>query len=256
MRYVAITMLVAVLAGFAAANQASVRGDMATVYIQADDANIRVAYKDGNTFFSAPIGSEYTISIRNNTGRRILAVPTVDGLNVIDRNKGDWGGTGYVIAPHGSVEIPGFRRSDQFQYVERFTFNEARFSLAKRIGDVRNVGVIGVALFKEYVPPPPEPVVHNYDAYPQSSRYEESANESRMKCETYSRAGTEAGRTVHDPVRRVSFQRASNNPEEILALYYDKEENLISAGILPPPYNPPPRGFLSPFPSNYAKGID
>jgi|GEM_PF-1170500 len=261
---VVILTLIAIIAGCTGASDADYRGKLASVSVRADDCRLRVGHKDGNTFFAAPIGSEYTITVRNLTGRRILAIPTVDGLNVIDRSRGDWDGSGYVLGPYESVEIPGFRRGDDFQYVERFTFNKARFSLASRIGDVRNVGVIGVAVFEEYVPPPPPPrPVYDYKSSsndrlasaPAAEGMMEEAECSRAKgFSQHERAGTEAGRTVHDPVRRVTFRRASDTPNEILALYYDTEENLVSAGIFPPPYEPPPIGFLSPFPSNYRHG--
>lgn len=272
MKYAAIIIVIlAVFAGCTGASTAEYNGKLASVKVVAGGCRLDVAHKGGNTFFAAPIGREYTIIVKNRTNRRILVVPTVDGLNVLDRSKGSWDGSGYVLDAYEKVEIPGFRRDDDFQYVEKFTFSEARFSLANRIGDVRNVGVIGVAVFDEYVPPPPRPV-YQYSKKEGAHSVEESAEmcadgemlelngagssapmaEARSK--SSSRAGTEAGRTVRDPVRRVTFRRASDIPAEILAMYYDTEENLVSAGILPPPYDPPPIGFLSPFPSNYAKG--
>lgn len=251
-----IIIIAIMLAGCAGADTAQYRGQLASVKVVADCGNVEVAHKDGNVFFSAPIGSEYSIIVRNLSGRRILAVTTVDGLNVIDRSKGNWNGSGYVLDPYDKVEITGFRRQDEFQYTERFTFNEAQFSLANRIGNVRNVGVIGVAVFEEYVPPPPEPVYHMKeeacrDASGLGSQSESAAPTMARKS---SRAGTEAGRTVEDPVRHVLFRRASDQPSEMLAMYYDTKENLVAAGILPPPYDPPPHGFLSPFPQNYARG--
>ncbi|RKZ31656.1 hypothetical protein DRQ36_01165 [bacterium] len=252
MKFAAIIVLLAVIAGCTGANTAESSGRLVSVAVVTQCCDVKMAYKGGNTFFAAPIGEEYTIVVKNRTNKRILVVPTVDGLNVIDRSKGNWDGSGYVLDAYEKVEIPGFRRSDDFQYVERFTFSEARFSLANRIGNVRNVGVIGVAVFEEYVPPP-EPV-YSYGLSAESMDAKEEAGARGKSAAHARRAGTEAGRTVRDPVRRVNFQRASDMPAEILAMYYDTEENLISAGILPPTYNPPPIGFLSPFPSNYIRG--
>jgi len=261
MKNTILILALTILASCACAETAEYRGNLASVTVETNGGDVRVACKDGNTFFSAPIGEEYSIIVRNRTGKRIVAIATVDGLNVIDRSKGDWEGSGYVIDPYDKVEITGFRRQDEFQYTERFTFNKAQFSLANRIGNVRNVGVIGVAVFEEYVPPPP--VYHNEISLNSCKESmdkahacgEESATPSSTARRSKSaRAGTEAGRTVNDPVRRVTFQRASDTPAEILALYYDTESNLIASGILPPPYDPPPTGFLSPFPQNYAKG--
>ncbi len=246
-----IILIAVLIAGCATADTAKNNGRLASVEIITNRGEVRTAYRDGHTFFSAPIGCEYSIIVRNRTGRRIVAITTVDGLNVVDRSKGNWDGSGYVIDPYGKVEIKGFRRQDEFQFSERFTFNEARFSLAQRIGNVHNVGVIGVAVFEEYVPPPPQPIQYSAKGMFDDECARESASApTAMK----SRAGTEAGRTVNDPVRRVNFRRATDQPAEILAMFYDTESNLISQGILPPPYDPPPSGFLSPFPQNYAKG--
>ncbi len=250
-----IIIIAIMLAGCAGADTAQNRGQLASVTVVADRGNVEVAHKDGNVFFSAPIGSEYSIVVRNLTGKRILAVTTVDGLNVIDRSKGNWNGSGYVLDPYDRVEITGFRRQDEFQYTERFTFNEAQFSLANRIGNVRNVGVIGVAVFQEYIPPPPQPVYRMEESGDMhGTRLRAQSESAAPTARKSSRAGTEAGRTVEDPVRHVRFRRASDQPAEMLAMYYDTEENLVAAGILPPPYDPPPNGFLSPFPQNYARG--
>ena len=250
-RFIAIAIAIIAAIGCAFGSFPKDTGNIASIRVVTENngEEIRIGNRDGNTFFAAPIGTEYTLRITNHSRGRILVVPTVDGLNVIDRSRGNWDGTGYVIESHGHVDVPGFRRKDRFQYVERFTFNEADFSLAKRIGNVNNVGVIGAAVFNEYVP---EPVYYDAISCKESS-FNRSAGE-KSKCMEAPRAGTEAGRTVNDPVRRVSFTRATNVPAEILAIYYDTEDNLIAEGILPPPFDPPPTGFLSPFPVNYATG--
>ncbi|MCK5833851.1 hypothetical protein KAH81_09325 [bacterium] len=244
-----ISFLALAFVGCSLAKTAEFKGKIASVKVIIDGSKTKVAHRDCYTFFSAPIGSEYTLRITNHSGKRILVVPTVDGINAIDRSEGNWDGSGYVIDAYDHVDVKGFRREDDFQHVQRFTFNEARFSLAERIGNVQNVGVIGAAVFKEYEPP-------RYTQLAKNMRCCDSAmpTAKKSRCESESRAGTEPGRTVNDPVRKVRFQRATDIPAEILALYYDKEENLISEGILPPPYDPPPKGFLTPFPSNYARG--
>lgn len=244
--------LTAILSGCSFSATPSNSGRLVSIEVIGENTCYKVAQKDGNIFFAAPIGQEYSIIVRNLTGKRILAIPTVDGLNVIDRSRGDWSGSGYVLSPYELLTITGFRRRDDWQYVERFTFNKARFSLANRIGDVRNVGVIGVAVFEEYVPEPVYIYKGRMDCgEPMGQTAMAPSRSAQAECE---RAGTEAGRTVHDPVRRVSFQRATEYPAEIIALYYDTEENLVDAGILRPSYSAPPRGFLSPFPSNYVNG--
>jgi hypothetical protein len=92
-------------------------------------------------------GERYSIEIRNHTGQRFEAVATVDGLDVIDGRAGSLAKRGYLIAPWGSLEIEGFRRS--MHEVAEFRFGSVSNSYAARTGSDRNVGVIGVAFFEE-----------------------------------------------------------------------------------------------------------
>jgi hypothetical protein len=58
--------------------------------------------------------------------------------------------------------------------------------------------------------------------------------------------GTGHGRNEHSPVQMVAFERASDTPAETLAIHYDRRENLVAMGILPPPVI---AGSPNPFPS-------
>jgi hypothetical protein len=92
-------------------------------------------------------GDRYVIQIQNHTGQRFEAVASVDGLDVIDGRAGSLAKRGYLIAPWGSLEIEGFRRS--MHEVAEFRFGSVSDSYAARTGSDRNVGVIGVAFFDE-----------------------------------------------------------------------------------------------------------
>ena len=92
-------------------------------------------------------GDRYVIEVRNHTAQRFEAVATVDGLDVIDGRPGSLAKRGYLIAPHSSLEIEGFRRS--LHEVAEFQFGSVSNSYAARTSSDRNVGVIGVALFDE-----------------------------------------------------------------------------------------------------------
>jgi hypothetical protein len=74
-------------------------------------------------------------------------VATVDGLDVIDGQPGSFEKRGYLVAPWSTVEIDGFRRSED--EVAAFRFGRVRDSYAAKRGSDRNVGVIGVAVFQE-----------------------------------------------------------------------------------------------------------
>ena len=98
-------------------------------------------YVQGNS------GERYIIRITNPTARRVEAVVTVDGLDVIDGEDGDLHKRGYVVPPYGEVRVEGFRTSQAD--VATFRFNSVNDSYANKKGKARNVGVIAVAIFEE-----------------------------------------------------------------------------------------------------------
>ncbi len=102
----------------------------------------------GQSYVTGEVGRRYTILIRNHTPGRIEALISVDGLDVIDGQSASFSKRGYLIDPHGRLEIEGFRRSQS--QVAAFRFGSVSQSYAaKKHGDTRNVGVIGLAFFHE-----------------------------------------------------------------------------------------------------------
>jgi hypothetical protein len=100
------------------------------------------------TFAIGEAGQRYTIVLRNLTPNRIECVVSVDGLDVLDGKPASFSKRGYLVDPHGELEIDGFRQS--MDTVAAFRFGSVRSSYAnQKHGDTRNVGVIGVALFHE-----------------------------------------------------------------------------------------------------------
>jgi hypothetical protein len=99
------------------------------------------------TYVVGRAGERYTILLSNRTDRRFEAVATVDGLDVINGQAGSLANRGYLIEPHGTLEIDGFRQSDDT--VAAFRFGRVADSYAAKTGSARDVGVIGVALFAD-----------------------------------------------------------------------------------------------------------
>src|SRR5438045_9513653 len=86
-----------------------------------DGAPARTFRHDGESFVLGHLGERYTLRVVNHTGRRIEAVVSVDGRDVIDGKPGDWGGKGsYLVPAWGSVEIDGWRLSRQAAAALRF----------------------------------------------------------------------------------------------------------------------------------------
>jgi hypothetical protein len=109
----------------------------------------------GQMFVLGEPGERYAIRIDNPTGERIEAVLTVDGRDAISGRIGDFRARGYVVPAGGSIVVDGFRRS--LDAVATFHFSEPAQSYAARRGTPENVGVIGVAFFRERPPSPALP---------------------------------------------------------------------------------------------------
>lgn len=99
------------------------------------------------TYVIGQEGERYSIVIENHTPRSFEAVATVDGLDVMNGQPGSYDNRGYVLGPYASLDIDGFRQSEDS--VAAFRFAKVRDSYAAQRGEARNVGVIGVAFFAQ-----------------------------------------------------------------------------------------------------------
>jgi hypothetical protein len=102
----------------------------------------------GNNYVAGEVGSRYTIVLRNRSALRFEVVLSVDGLDVLDGKNAAFSKRGYILDPHGELEVDGFRQSTDA--VAAFRFGSVSGSYAnQKHGETRNVGVIGIALFHE-----------------------------------------------------------------------------------------------------------
>jgi len=92
-------------------------------------------------------GARYRIVVRNGTSARFEVVASVDGLDVIDGKPADPNRRGYIVDPHDSLVIDGFRTSNDT--VAAFRFGKVADSYAAQTSGDRNVGVVGFAIFSE-----------------------------------------------------------------------------------------------------------
>jgi hypothetical protein len=106
-------------------------------------------------------GARYRIVIENATGGRYEVVASVDGLDVIDGRAAHTGKRGYLLEPHASLVIDGFRRSDS--RVAAFRFGRVADSYAAQTTGDRNVGVVGMAFFAERGSPWTSDELHRRD---------------------------------------------------------------------------------------------
>ena len=147
-----------------------------TVDILINDKPVRKFPFNDKLFVEARKGEEYSIRIKNNTWQRILAICSVDGLDILNGKPATENGNGYVINGYGSLKADGFRVSDNQVAKFLFDYKGGSYAASKEDGSERNVGVIGVRIFTEKVKPPPPVVIreehhHHHDHYPNNPWY-------------------------------------------------------------------------------------
>jgi hypothetical protein len=232
----------------------------------------RVWRHAGRLYVAGRPGALYSLRVTNNTPGRVLAVMSVDGVNILTGQTAGYNQRGYVFGPYETYDVSGWRKSDS--QVAAFTFAPLSRSYAARTGRPNDVGVIGVAVFEErvYYAPPPlavAPAAPQWEGPageesadraeglivqgapaappPQSSvRAAPSAQAARRS----ERLGTGHGRREWSQVTTVAFERATTYPRFIQQIEYDSYDNLVARGVIPRyrprPTPPHPR----PFPGN------
>jgi hypothetical protein len=204
-------------------------------------------------------GARYAIEIRNRLGERLLAVASVDGVNVISGETAAWDQAGYVFDPGEHYQISGWRKSDTD--VAAFTFTSLPNSYAARTGRPANVGVIGVAMFREQPPQvsvaPREQmseqgVARERAPLARSAAAAASATRTPTSPAPEAKLGTGHGEREYSYVTHTEFLRLQPQPNELIRIHYDSLENLMAMGIVrrPPALPQPPVG--NPFPGSQS----
>jgi hypothetical protein len=206
---------------------------------------------DGRTYVEGGVGARYMVRIVNPTPRRVEAVVSVDGLDAIDGHPASVGKRGYIVPAYGDVTIDGWRTS--LSSVAAFRFSSVHDSYAGRTGHDRNVGVIGVAFFRERPRPvyrPQANVARDRQAPapaaspPAEGRASSDASgaaggaaapSAKAEAEARPGLGTEFGEAHSSYVEEVSFVRAESTPMTVSELRYDDRDGLVARGIVIPP---------------------
>lgn len=249
-----------------------------TVIDRASGATLPLYYHRGEYWVAGQYGAKYAISVRNKLSERVLAVTAVDGVNVLSGETAAWDQTGYVFSPWQQYQVTGWRKSSS--EVAAFEFSALGDSYAGRTGRPANVGVIGVALFREQ---PPEPVAQApvYSSPYRSEREAdapasspapaaESPATGKSGLADRIRGGAQASASAEGMLRKAqpsplpapklgtghgaressvvshtSFARLQAQPNEVIRIRYDSRENLVTAGVIrqPIPTIPGPNPF-------------
>jgi hypothetical protein len=206
------------------------------VYDRDEGRALEVHHHRGRQYVVGQPGHEYAVRIRNCSGQRVLAVVSVDGVNVVTGETATPDQPGYVIEPYGYVTIEGWRKD--LERTAAFYFSDPGDAYATRTGRPDDLGVIGVALFREREPRwvhSPEAVATPPGAASESAAADAKASRQSMESSAGAPLGTGHGRREWSPARRVEFERASSRPDQRVVIRYDRRENLVARGVLPRP---------------------
>jgi hypothetical protein len=129
--------------------------------------------------------------------------------------------------------ITGWRKGNDA--VAAFEFTASPASYAERTGRPHDVGVIGVALFRERAPVPVPVVPYHSRAESHGSQANESQDASMAKRtapQAAPKLGTGHGEQESSYVSHTAFERARSTPHEVIRIRYDSRENLVAMGVL------------------------
>lgn len=205
-----------------------------SIYDRTEGRRLTVYWHEGRAWIAGKPGNEYQVTLRSRQAQDVLAVVSVDGVNVITGETAHPSQSGYVLSPRGGVDVLGWRKS--LSQTAAFYFTTLPDSYAARTGRPEDVGVIGVALFRRKAQPP-QPL--SQMGPPAAARAESSAD---------ARMGTGHGRQEYSPATHVTFERATSSPAEVITLYYDSHANLLARGIIRDPVQVAPLPRPRPFP--------
>ena len=236
LRAVALTAL---LSPFAALAQQPVD---VQIYDRSAGRLLPVYWHAGERYVAGEPGHEYEVRICNQGGGRVLTVTSVDGVNVISGETAAANQTGYVLDAYGTVQIDGWRKS--MDEVAAFYFTSLPESYAARTGRPDNVGVIGVAVFRERVVETmmtDRESVAAADAEPRQPQSRPDAPsaaagsraDSAKAAQEFGRLGTGHGERHDSGATYTQFERASDKPESVIRIFYDSHRNLVAQGVIP-----------------------
>lgn len=237
---------------------------------------IEVHHKGGRAYVAGEPGHRYAVMMQNRTGERVMAVLSVDGVNAVTGETADPYQGGYVLGPYERAEINGWRKS--MSEVAQFVFSAPEWSYAARTGRPQNVGVIGIAVFRERAPiylPPPPPVYREDDWRRKNAQAPSAAREAEAMAQRSqpapatgaaadaaapyakrersadfaSELGTAHGQREWSQVNTTQFERRSSRPDEVVELQYDTWEHLVDRGVIRQPRwgREEPRAFAGGF---------
>lgn len=108
-------------------------------------------YHQGQVWIEGREGSNYTLRFTNRSPNRVLAIFSVDGLDVLRGKPAGHLSEGYVVNANSTIDVPGWKLDNE--NAAEFFFSRSNKSYVAKIGgNVNNTGVIGAMVFREAAP--------------------------------------------------------------------------------------------------------
>ncbi len=213
--------------------------------------------KDGRRWVVGTPGQEYAIRVCNTSGGRVLAVMSVDGVNVVSGDTASPAQSGYVLERvrmrrhQRMAKEPRIHRSVLFHRASRRLRGahrpprerrRHRRRIFPRTAAARCVEGLGGESSQRAPPPSPRRDRRRHQAAPPPKAasamplHAATTSQASKRCRRRWRRSAPAT-AVSEPsyVQTTRFDRESATPNETFAIHYDRRENLIAMGILPPP---------------------
>ncbi|HEX9185096.1 MAG TPA: hypothetical protein VF876_17720 [Burkholderiales bacterium] len=231
------------------------------VYDRTEKRQLRVYWHEGHAYVAGKPGNEYQVTVRSRQGDDLLAVMSVDGINVVTGETAHPRQSGYVLGPWGGLEVKGWRKN--LSRTAAFYFTALPDSYAARTGRPEDVGVIGVALFRRKVEPPqplsriaPAPAESSARAEAPVARSQSGGGAAADAVRRAEPLGTGHGRSEASHAHWVEFERATAQPVETIVIRYDSHANLVALGVIRERGRPPrPFPGFVPDPVGAAPGV-
>lgn len=104
--------------------------------------------KEGKTYVEGRKGQEFSLRFKNNHPNKVLAIPTIDGISIIDGEPATKDSRGYIVDAYSSAEFKGWRTSLLESAMFKFAKKSKSFSNEQGLGTA-NCGVIGCLVVEE-----------------------------------------------------------------------------------------------------------
>ena len=122
-----------------------------SMHVQVNGRACKEYTHKGMSFIEARSGTNYTVKIKNDNPYRVMAVLSVDGLDVVTGKPAEETNTGYIVDAYSSLDVKGYRISDDNSASFIFT-SKGKSYVQQAKSNATNAGVIGLRTYKEKLP--------------------------------------------------------------------------------------------------------